>query len=45
MLLQGIQFEQKVSAFEENLDKSKYTPAEYVVETSKHKALAVFEQV
>ena len=37
----GLRFEVHVSSFEENLDKSRYTPAHYVLETARHKALDV----
>eukprot|EP00033_Pygsuia_biforma_P002657 GCRY01002938.1.p1 GENE.GCRY01002938.1~~GCRY01002938.1.p1 ORF type:complete len:210 (-),score=22.10 GCRY01002938.1:73-702(-) len=40
----GLDFEIRPSTFEENLNKSDYTPAEYVVENSFRKAIDVAEQ-
>jgi predicted house-cleaning NTP pyrophosphatase (Maf/HAM1 superfamily) len=37
----GVTFDVVAPAFEENLDKSKYTPAEYVIANAHGKALAV----
>ena len=39
---QNLKFEVIPSTFPENLDKSKFTPSEYVVENAKQKALEVF---
>ncbi|XP_063970629.1 probable bifunctional dTTP/UTP pyrophosphatase/methyltransferase protein [Lytechinus pictus] len=41
----GLNFEVIPSTFEENLDKSLYTPEEYVQETAKGKALEVAERL
>merc|ERR1712154_517011 len=37
----GLKFDVVPSTFEENLDKSKYQPHEYVVETARHKTAEV----
>ena len=41
-LAQNLEFEVIPSTFPEDLDKSKFTPSEYVVENAKQKALEVF---
>ncbi|XP_059153131.1 probable bifunctional dTTP/UTP pyrophosphatase/methyltransferase protein [Physella acuta] len=41
----GLKFEVIASTFEENLDKSKYTPQEYVLENAKLKTLEVAERL
>ena len=43
--VQGLKFTVQPSSFAEDLDKSKFTPAQYVVENSRIKALTVFEKV
>lgn len=41
----GLTFEIHVSTFEENLDKALYTPAQYVLQTARCKALEVSQRM